>query len=257
MTGLLSRIAARAVGEMPVAAPRTPSRFEPLAEELGLPEPEQAVHPSQAPSLDDPFPALSPFPSRTAPVATVAPVHTDLPATGHMPVSASPSPIAATLMRRESRPQAAPPSPGKPSSASQPAAPVVQAPAATLAPGVETAAAATGSAVRTPAGQHAPATTLKSARTSSTRPVATEPEGPPKAETAGAIEGHRPTVYPDAAPTPQPALANALTEPPRPTIEIHIGSVEVRAASAPAPSVAQPALASTSLDAFLAGDRGR
>ncbi|WP_260583519.1 hypothetical protein [Sphingopyxis sp. PET50] len=60
----------------------------------------------------------------------------------------------------------------------------------------------------------------------------------------------RPLVPPAAAPASPPAAAS-------PVVEIHIGSIEVRAAPLPAAPAAPAAPASTSLDAFLAQGRGR
>jgi hypothetical protein len=253
MTGLLSRIAARAVGEVPVAAPRTPSRFEPLAEELGLPEPEPAVGSYEAPSLERPVPGQGPHP---APVATVTPVLADLPATAHGPASISSSPIGATVMRRESPPQAAAQNPAKPSSPSHLPALADQARAAPAAPSVETETAAAAPAALAPATGPPSSAVLDVEQTRSTRRAAVDSEGPLSTEKAGAVERHRPTTDPGDASTSQPAPAESLAEPPRPTIEIHIGSIEVRAAAAPAPPAARPAPAPSSLDAFLSRGRG-
>ncbi|QNO27580.1 hypothetical protein EEB18_000845 [Sphingopyxis sp. OPL5] len=61
MTGLLARMAARATGEMPVAAPRIPTRFEPLPEDRGLPQPASA--PDEAPG-----PPTLPSPAAIRPI---------------------------------------------------------------------------------------------------------------------------------------------------------------------------------------------
>lgn len=69
------------------------------------------------------------------------------------------------------------------------------------------------------------------------------------------VESRRPPPRTIVVPEFQSSPARAPVVPAAPVIEIHIGSVEVRAASAPAAVAPRPGPAPTSLDAFLS--RGR
>jgi hypothetical protein len=312
MTDLLTRTAARAAGETPVAAPRIPSRFEPLPEELGLPEP---VVPEPAEAVP-PAPAAAPMvsatrpqgrslvaiasadpPVTTPPLSTVAPSLSPATVAASVTVAASaaaPS-SAAAVQRRETHSLAGPPVQAEsvpmaiaapsadaaaPDRAEAPAAAMVtesRAPPAArssrdaerpVAP-IEVSAHQIVASPEYP-GEAAAANVMTAVVQPSTatpplakiaEPVRTTGLGPPPdavvpATTFRAVEGRRPAPHTVAASAFQPAMARSPVAPPRPVIEIHIGSIEVRAASAPAPPAARTAPASTSLDTFLSRGRG-
>lgn len=255
MTGLLARMAARAVGEVPLAAPRIPSRFEPLAEELGLPQPAQAIERACTPNSASP--TLGPeqrqtgFTSAETAPASVAPVHASVPPTVAAPISTS-LPRSAVVSRREASAPTAKPSTAPPAPAAGSPLPAV-ATATDRAPSAEIFSDATMTAALQIAERGPPAKIIEHSRV---KPAGPDPLAAEKSsEMARPIDGHRPTSYPVAHPAARPETAQAQADSLRPTIEIHIGSVEVRAASAPAPSTARPTPASTSLDAFLSRTR--
>lgn len=307
MTGLLARMAARATGEMPVAAPRIPTRFEPLPEELGLPQPAPAPH-------EAPVPPTLPSPAaiRPIPPSVAAPAPMPVPPTGmaaesvpltpaSMPAAASPAaipaapiatpaPAAAVQRRAAPAPHASGPPPA-PADAPRPVA-------GEALPAVETA--------RLPDEHARPRAAVRVGSTTIKPPVSPEmqpspPDAAPSADPIYAenrlappaaalsdavppppvapaeqtatslhdapgpanrivpIEATRPTDRAPTLPT-HPAVPHAAPPPPAaapPVVEIHIGSVEVRAAPLAAAPAAPSAPTSTSLDAFLAQGRGR
>ena len=83
---------------------------------------------------------------------------------------------------------------------------------------------------------------------------------PPAQRQAVRLEAETQPRSPRADPPAQAAipLARAQTPPaPLPVIEISIGTVEIRAAPPPQQPLAAPAPAGRTLDAYLAGERGR
>lgn len=257
MTGLLARMAARAAGEVPLAAPRIPSRFEPFAEELGLPEPAQAMQPAWTPNAASPTPGpdqrrAGATAAEAAP-AGVAPVHAYVPPTVAAPISTS-LPRSAVVNRREASAPASRPSTAQPAPAAGSPFPAGQMATADRTPGAEVAADATMTAARQIDERPPPATNTEHSRGKPAGPDALATEK--SSEMARPINGHHPISYPVAHQAARPETAGAQADSPRPTIEIHIGSIEVRAASAPAPAAARSAPASTSLDAFLSRNRG-
>lgn len=315
MTGLLARMAARAAGEAPVAAPRIPTRFEPLPEEMGLPEPAMAADGGNhgeapapvAPPTAQPMPAPSaPMPPtpHAAPAFPVAPVAT---APAAMPPRAPALPAAAPLpapavQRREMlAPSRAAEGAAATSSAAADAAahPEVKPPAASLrieVPGATRTAArsrragaaplAPAAVEPTPLGNADPAheprraapflrakpaapaapgapetasapaapiepTALSSSPAAVREPVAAATSTVFAPETSRAVP--RAPVMPSLHPAPPPPATAAAP----PVVEIHIGSIEVRAAAALAPPAPPSASAGLSLDAFLAQGNGR
>ncbi|HZG33855.1 MAG TPA: hypothetical protein VEZ59_11310, partial [Sphingopyxis sp.] len=93
MTGWLARLAARTAGDTPVAAPRIPSRFEPLPEEMGLPAPvavRDATDAAPAPPAAAPVTGLPPRPT----TAAAAPNTAAAPATSTMSAVPGIAPVA-------------------------------------------------------------------------------------------------------------------------------------------------------------------
>lgn len=306
MTGLLARMAARATGEMPVAAPRIPTRFEPLPEDRGLPQPasvpDAAPGPPTLPSpaaIQPIAPMAAPAPASVPPAAMAA---ESVPLTSaSMPAAASPATIpaapiatpapAAALQRRAAPAPDASGAPPAPADAPRPVA-------GEALPAVETAPlpdehARPRAAVRvgsttikppvSPEMQPSPPDAAPSADpiyaenrlappAAALSDAVPPPSVAPTEQTATAlhdapepanrivpIEATRPTDRAPTLPT-HPAVPHAAPPPPAaapPVVEIHIGSVEVRAAPLAAAPAAPPAPTSTSLDAFLAQGRGR
>jgi len=306
VTGLLARMAARATGEMPVAAPRIPTRFEPLPEDRGLPQPASA--PDEAPGPPPPpspagiqsiAPRAAPAPASVPPAAMAAESVPLTPAS--MPAAASPAaipaapiatpaPAAAVQRRAAPAPHASGPSPA-PADAPRPVA-------GEALPAVETAplpdeharpraAVRVGNTTMTPPAspemQPSPVDAAPSvdpiyAENRLVPPAAALSDAVPPPSVAPAeqtptvpqdahepvnrivpIEASRPADRAPALPT-HPAVPRAASPAPvaaPPVVEIHIGSVEVRAAPLAAAPAAPSAPTSTSLDAFLAQGRGR
>ena len=149
MTGLLARMAARATGEMPVAAPRIPTRFEPLPEDRGLPQPasapDEAPGPPTLPSsaaIQPISPMAAPAPASVPPAATAAESVPLTPAS--MPAATSPAtipaapiatPAPAAAVQRRAAPAPAPHASGPPPAPADAPRPV----AGKALPAVETA----------------------------------------------------------------------------------------------------------------------
>lgn len=94
---------------------------------------------------------------------------------------------------------------------------------------------------------------------SESAPPAASTQPPLRPDRVVAMEPRRAAEPPAVVATARPAAplpAGPVPAAAPPVIEIHIGSIEVRAAPLPAAPAAPPAPTSTSLDAFLAQGRG-